>query len=159
MTKLEQAIETARMRLLKYDEYLKKHETRTRVLIIDEILCGLGWKVTNPKQVQLEYKINGNVIDYVLVSKSGANIAVVESKKLAVALKDGDRRQAAGYAGELGTRYAVLTNGARWEAWELISESPRKENMLIEENITTGDIPEIASRFMKLHCHELGTGE
>lgn len=157
--KLEKAIEIARERLSTHSEYLNGHETRTRVLVVDELLRGLGWEVTNPEQVLLEHNVNGNFIDYVLVRKGGANIAIVESKSIGQALKKEYRRSASGYAVELGTRYAVLTNGARWEAWELISESPRKENLFIEEHINTGDIPKIASRLMKLHCQELGNDD
>ena len=104
----------------------------------------------------MEHNVNGNIIDYVLVRKSGANIAIVEAKSVGLALKEEFRRNASGYAVELGTRYAVLTNGARWEAWELITESPRKENVFIEENITTGDIPKIVSKLMQLHRQILG---
>ena len=49
--KLKQAITIARERLEKYDRYIGEKEIRTRVLIIDEILRGLEWEVTDPELV------------------------------------------------------------------------------------------------------------
>ena len=86
MAKLEKSIEIARERLSTDSEYLN-NETRTRALVIDELLRGLGWEVTNSEQVLLEHNVNGSIIDYVLVRKSGANIAIVEAKSIGLALK------------------------------------------------------------------------
>ena len=156
---LEEAIKTARLRLLNHDKYLGGDETRTRVLIIDEVLKGLGWKVTDPEQVRLEHRDNGNKMDYVLMKERGRYLAVIEAKRSRDALTDGHRRQASGYATELGSKYAALTNGARWEAWKMNPEKPRRESMIAEANLTTGDIEEISSQLMSIHSEVLGTDE
>ena len=157
--KVEEAIKTARLRLMKHDEYLGGDETRTRVVIIDEVLKGLGWMVTDPEQVRLEHRDNGNKMDYVLMKEGERSLAVVEAKRSRDALTDEHRRQASGYATEPGANYAALTNGARWEAWKMNTGKPRRESMIVEASITTGDIEEIASQLMSIHSEALGTDE
>ena len=61
-----------------------------------------------------------------------------------------DRRQASGYATEIGARYAVLANGGRWEAWEMVPGKPRKESIIVDVHLTTGEVAEIASTLGKL---------
>ena len=59
------------------------------------------------------------------------------------------------YADEVGARYAVLTNGGRWEAWVMAS-TPRRDNILVEVNLTTGDVSEIAAKLGRLGRGVLG---
>ena len=148
---LEKSINEARRVLTEYDKYLRGNETATRALVIDGVLTALGWNIKDPARVRLEHRANGNKVDYVLVSSAGAFLAVVEAKPADSGPKETDRRQASGYAAEIGARYAVLTNGGRWEAWEMVQRRPRKESMVVEVNLTTGQIAEIASTLRKLH--------
>ena len=71
-------------------------------------------------------------MDYVLLSSPDQFLAVVEAKAADSGPKDTDRRQASGYALEIGASYAVLTNGGRWEAWKIVQQKPRKENIVVE---------------------------
>ena len=157
--KLKQAIKTARERLTKYDQYIGEKEIRTRILIIDEILRGLGWEVANPDIVQMELGENGNKIDYVLLEEKQGHLAVIEAKRSKEGLSSKYRRQASGYATELGTRYVILTNGARWECWEIIPGQSRRESIVVEVNITTGDIENIALEIAVIHRKVLGRAE
>ena len=152
---LEESIKEARRVLAKHNGYLRGNETATRTLVIDQVLNGLGWDVKDPTRVRLEHRDNGNKVDYVLVSSTGAVLAVVEAKPADSGPKDMDRRQASGYAKEIGASYAVLTNGGRWEAWEMVQQKPRRESMLVEVNLTTGEISEIVLTLLKLHRHTL----
>ena len=104
-------------------------------------------------------RTNGSKVDYILRLSSGQFLAVVEAKSADTALKDTDRRQASGYATEIGARYAVLTNGGRWEAWEIVQQKARKESMIVEVHLTTGEIAEVASGLEKLHREALEQGE
>ena len=153
---LEGSIAEARSVLTEHDEYLRGNETRTRVLVIDMVLVALGWDIRNPARVRLEHRANANKVDYVLLSSTGGNLAVVEAKSADTGPKESDRRQASGYAAEIGGRYAVLTNGGRWEAWEMIARTPRKKNIIVEVHLTTGELAELASRLGKLHRDVLG---
>ena len=151
---LEQSIEAARKVLMEYDKYLNNNETATRTVVIDPVLTALGWDVTKPALVKVEQKFNENKLDYVLL-RDERILAVVEAKPVGSGLGK-DRKQASGYATEVGARYAVLTNGGRWEAWELVAQRPRSEGVFVETNLTTGEIPEIASTLRRLHRDELG---
>ena len=145
------AITIARERLREHEEYIGEKETRTRVLIIDEILKGLGWDVTDPRLVKMELENNGSKFDYVLIGEEGKCLGVVEAKRSKDALRDIDRRQASGYAVELGVSLAILTNGWRWEAWKVDPTIARKDAMIVETNITTGDTTKIAEDMMNIH--------
>ena len=148
---LEESIAEARRVLTKHDKYLRGNETATRALVIDGVLIALGWDIKDPGRVRLEHRANGNKVDYVLISSSGEFLAVVEAKSADSGPKETDRRQASGYAAEIGARYAVLTNGGRWEAWEMVPQKPRKESIVVEVHLTTGEIAKIASILGKLH--------
>ena len=153
---LEESIKEAQRVLTEHDEYLRGNETATRALVIDGVLAALGWDIKDPARVRLEYRAAGNnKVDYILVSSAGAFLGVVEAKSAYLALLDKDRRQASGYATEIGARYAALTNGSRWEAWEMVQQKPRKESIVVEVNLTTGEIAEIASTLRKLHRETL----
>ena len=151
IAKLEQAITTARERLEKHDKYIGQKETRTRVLIIDEILRGLGWEVTDPELVQIEFEADGISIDYVLLGRKQEHLAVVEAKRSKEALSGSYRIQTVGYAAEIVAGYAVLTNGVRWESWEMNTGRPLRDAKILEVNITTGDIKKIASQIATIH--------
>ena len=152
---LEESIVEARRILIAHDEYLRGNETATRTLVIDGVLTALGWDIKDPGQVRLEHRANGNKVDYILMSSAGEILAVVEAKAADAGPKETDRRQASGYAAEVGARYAVLTNGGRWEAWEMVQQKPRKESVVVEVHLTTGKIAEIVSVLGKLHRDEL----
>ena len=148
---LEDSIKEARRVLTEHDKYLCGNETATRALVIDGVLTALGWDIKDPARVLLEHRANGNKVDYVLVSSAGAFLGVVEAKPAGSGPKETDRRQASGYATEIGARYAVLTNGGRWEAWEMVQQKPRRESIVVEVHLGTGEIEEIASTLRKLH--------
>ena len=156
---LKQAITVAQERLTEYDQYIGEKETRTRVLIIDEILRGLGWEVTDPELVKIELGDNGGNIDYVLLGEEQEYLAVVEAKRSKEVLLGKYQRQASGYATELGVRYVVLTNGARWESWEMNTGQTRRDSMIVEVNITTGDIEKIVLQMAAIHRKVLGRME
>ena len=135
---LEESIKEARRVLTEHDEYLRGNETATRALVIDGVLTALGWDIKDPARVRLEHRAAGNKVDYILVSSAGAFLGVVEAKPAYSVLKDTDRRQASGYATEIGARYAVLTNGGRWEAWEMVQQKPRRESVFVEREPNDG---------------------
>ena len=152
---LERTILEIRRVLREHHEYLRGNETATRALVIDVVLERLGWNIRDPARVRLEYRVNGNKVDYVLMTAEKRPLAVVEAKAADTGTKGKDQRDATGYAAEMGARYAVLTNGGRWEAWEM-GPAPRRDNILLEVNLTTGDAAEIASKLEGLRRGRLG---
>ena len=156
---IEGSIKEARRVLTAHYDYLRGNETRTRALVIDDVLTALGWDIKDPALVWLEERANGNWMDYVLRSSSERPLAVVEAKPVGSGAKDADRRQASGYAAEIGAPYTVLTNGGRWEAWEIVPGTPRKDSTFVEVHLATGDIPKLAAELEKLSQGVLGQRE
>lgn len=156
---IRKAVVEARSVLREYGEYLRGNETRTRALVIDRVLGGLGWDVRDPATVWLEHRCNGNAMDYVLLAENDGCLAVVEAKSADTGPKDKDRRQASGYAQEIGARYAVLTNGLRWEAWKMVPGTPRRKNMIVEVHLTTGEARKVAATLAQLHRKVLDRAE
>lgn len=156
---IEESIKEARRILDAHHDYLEGNETRTRALVIDGVLTALGWDIKDPARVWLEERSNGNKMDYVLRSSSEGFLAVVEAKPVGSGVKDADRRQASGYAAEIGAPYTVLTYGSRWEAWEFVPRTPRQKSMIVEVNLATGDIPKLAAEMELLSHGVLGQRE
>ena len=152
LDRLLRAIESARTVLSDHSDYVVDNETRTRVLLVDRLLAALDWDIGDPTRVWLEHRANGGRADYVLLSAPERCLAVVEAKPVNAAHGGRQLRQASGYADALGARYAVLTNGARWEAWEMVPSEPRKDHVIAEVNIRTGDLEtEVAATLSALH--------
>ncbi len=152
---LEKSIEEARSVLTEHSDYLRGNETATRILVIDKMLVALGWDVTDPAKVRLEHRANRDKVDYALLSTSEEILGIVEAKSADTGL-DSKRKQASGYATEVGTRYAILTNGGRWEAWEMGTLRPREKTVFVEVNLSTGEVAEIAENLAQLHWDMLG---
>lgn len=139
----------------RFHDHIREHEVRTRAVLIDPILREIGWDVADPSRVRLEEKANGNVIDYLLY-KDNRKYAVLEAKRLRESL-DTHRKQASGYAVEVGVLFVLVTNGMRWEAWKITPGSPRKNSVIAEINLTTGDAEEVAASLQRLSYDALGS--
>ena len=111
----------------------------------------MGWEVTDPELVQIEFEADGISIDYVLLGRKQEHLAVLEAKRSKEALSGSYRIQTVGYATEIVAGYAVLTNGVRWESWEMNTGRPLRDAKILEVNITTGDIKKIASQIATIH--------
>lgn len=75
---LVDAIETVKRRIQEHGANLRENETRTRVALIDPILEALGWDVSDPSAVILEYDVSGRRADYALLRDDGKPAATVE---------------------------------------------------------------------------------
>lgn len=156
-------VTTLRKRLSEHNGYLSPDETRTRVLLIDPMLRTLGWDVLDPARVRLEHRddddsdTRGNKMDYVLFSENERPLAVVEAKRLADWPRDRARGQASGYAVALGAPYAFLTNGARWEGWEIRRGERPQSTMFVQVNVESGTLQEVARGLLPMHRDRLGS--
>ena len=130
---LEKIIAEARKVLTEHNGYLRGNETATRALVIDRVVDRIGLGHQRPSAGPVgasRQREQGGLRSPVVVRQR--NRAVVESKPADSGPKETDRRQASGYATEIGARYAVLTNGGRWEAWEMVQQKARKESIFVE---------------------------
>ena len=78
---LHDVIEKLRNTIDTRQDYLSRKEMRTRAVLIDPLLRKLGWDVSEPDMVQIEYEIGKKWADYALMS-DGKAVAVIEAKAL-----------------------------------------------------------------------------
>ncbi len=112
-------------------DYLSKHETRTRQVLIDPLLRELGWDVSDPEAVQLEYRVGQQWADYALMS-DGQPVAVIEAKRLGRSLEDDEIMQVLNYANRDGIDYMIVTDGDHWEMYEVFKRGTLEERMLMK---------------------------
>ena len=122
--KLQKMIETHR-------GYLSGDETRTRQVLIDPLLQELGWTISDPDTVELEYKVGQQRADYALMS-DGQPVAVIEAKSLGNSLKDSEKGQALVYALMAAISYAIVTDGDKWEMYDVFKQAALEECLLMK---------------------------
>ena len=121
---LQDTIEVLQDKIRTHYFYLHNNETAVRQVLIDPLLLALGWDVSDPDQVWLEYPIgNRRQADYVLVSNNEP-VAVIEAKSLRNSPLDAIITDARVYADTLGTRYMVITNGGEWRMYYVPAQQP-----------------------------------
>ena len=109
------------------NNYLSGKERRTRQVLIDPLLGALGWDVLDPGAVYLEH----NKMDYALMS-NGTPVAVIEAKPLGESLEKKAITQAITYAVENTIPYIIVTNGDRWEMYEVFKKADLEDKKLME---------------------------
>ena len=128
---LQRAIEKLRKMIEAHRGYLADNETRTRQVLIDPLLRKLGWDVSNPNVVQLEYRVKQRRPDYALMSR-GKPLAVIEAKKLGSDLGDDQIIQALAYAVAAAIPYMIVTDGDKWEMYEVFKQTELEEKLLMK---------------------------
>lgn len=84
---LRVAIKEAKSRVEVHGEYIASLEVRTRYALVDPILQALGWNLTDPSEVQVEYETTTDQsqpcrVDYARLSTTGKPVILVEAKPL-----------------------------------------------------------------------------
>ena len=156
---LTDCIELLQDRARSHRDALAKGETRTRVALVDPLLRALGWDVSNPELVTPEYKIGSGWADYALLKPDGKPAAVVEAKKLGERLGDSHRSQMISYSVESGIAYAGLTNGDRWELYDVFQLSPLEEKRLLAVSIAATSAYTSALQLLLLWRPNLASGQ
>ncbi len=132
---LLKVIESIQRAIIRDGRTIGANETRTRNTLIDPLLRALGWD--DPSVVTQEYLVRYGarefeygVADYAFHPPGDrANpIAFLEGKRMREELTDEHRDQVFAYALNKGgkLRHFGLTNGDRWELYELNEGEPRK---------------------------------
>ena len=158
LTPLVDAIETVKLRIQEHGASLRENETRTRVTLIDPILKALGWDVSDPSAVTLEYDVNGRRADYALHRGDRKPAATVEAKKLGEGLQQ-HRMQMLNYANASGIDYAGLTDGDRWELYDVFKRGELSERQLLDISIATMSAYEAALKLLHLWQPNLEAGQ
>ena len=128
---LQGVIEKLRNMTETYRGYLSRNETRTRQVLIDPLLRELGWDVSDPDAVELEYWVKQQRADYALMS-NGQPVAVIEAKRLGSNLEDDEMMQVLNYANREGIDYMIVTDGDRWEMYEVFKRGALEERLLMK---------------------------
>ena len=133
------------------------------MMLIDPLLNALGWDTADPASVISEYRAGNGRVDYALFGTSqGADdsrpIAFIEAKRLSVNI-DAHRTQMLNYANMEGVKYACLTNGDRWEFYEVFKQAPLNDRRIVSIS-TRGLRPlDCALRLLPLQRRILTTAE
>ncbi len=134
---LQATIEKLQDKIRTHYFYLRNIETAVRQVLIDPLLLVLGWDISDPNQVWLEYPTGVGQADYVLVSNNKP-VAVIEAKSLCNSpLTDKLINQALDYANALsskyGTKYMVITNGGEWRMYNVAQQPTILMSFLITQ--------------------------
>ena len=128
---LQGVIERLQDRIKTHRSYLSGDETRTRQVLIDPLLRELGWDVSDPDTVELEYRVGQQRADYALMSGTEP-VAVIEAKPLGSSLKDREMGQAFGYATLDVINYMIVTDGDKWEMYDVFKKVALAERLLMK---------------------------
>jgi hypothetical protein len=132
-------------------------ETATRTIFIDPLLQALGWDVTNPEEVQLEYPtVGGGFVDYA-PKLNREPVLLIEAKGLNDSLNDKAISQVVAYAASDGIEWCILTNGIDYKVYKSTENVKAPEKLLYEVSIdpkdagerTIKEVVELLNRFSK----------
>ena len=146
---LQVTIEKLQDKMGTHRPYLSGNETATRQVLIDPLLLKLGWDVSDPYQVVLEYSARGGRTDYVLMSND-VPVAVIEAKNLGTPLEERETMQALNYANSRGIQYMVVTNGDDWRMYGVFARQPIEERILMQFSITQTPAHESALQALRM---------
>ena len=150
-------IETLKDRIHAQGATLRENETRTRMALIDPLLSVLGWDTSDPTVVTPEYNVSGRWADYALLGPDGKPAATVEAKKLGEPLEP-HRMQMLNYSNASGVAYAGLTDGDRWELYEVFRRGQLEERRILDVSITSTPLHRCALELLLLWRANLAGG-
>ncbi len=111
-------------------------EANTKVSFIQPILEALGWRVTDPDEVLLEYPVYGGTrLDYALLVDAKPAL-YLEAKSLRASMSDASFiAQTVSYASNDGIRWCVLSNGLIWRIYKSDTLAPADKKLLAGADI------------------------
>ena len=133
LDELVATIETIKQRIKDHRSSLAANETRTRQVLIDPLLKALGWDVTDPARVALEYSAGQGRADYALLGEEDP-VAVIEAKRLNDDM-DNHVMQALNYANSQGIKYMITTNGDEWRMYDVFRQAQLDERVVMRLRI------------------------
>ncbi len=130
-----------------FNDWKYHNEESVKQGIILPILQSLGWDIYDTKTVIPEYNIGGKAIDYalnydffkppmVLIEAKG-----IDKPQIGTIFEREKAKLLDNYAGESGTKNAILTNGLQWHFFSISN----REGLTL--NLLDNDITEIISKF------------
>ena len=151
-------IELLKERMQSYRTDLEENEIRTRVALIDPLLRALGWDVSNPAVVTPEYKVGNKSADYALLRSDSKPAATLEAKKLGEPLGS-HWMQMLNYANASDIEYAGITDGNRWELYDVFRRGTLEERRILEVSVAGVPSHESALKLLLLWRPNLSSGQ
>ena len=141
LEELHELIEMLQARITEHAPALQQSEALTRYALIDPLLRGLSWDTGDPSQVIVEYRSDAGSADYALLGKTNKPQVIIEAKKLGTHLDQKVRLQVTSYCQEEGVPVAVITDGKRWEIYDIFQPVAMKDSI-----VATLDLGEAAAK-------------
>ena len=155
---LVSCIELLQERIRAYGATLGEAETRTRMALIDPLLTALGWNIADPGTVTPEYKVGRDRADYALLRPDGKPLAILEAKKLGERFS-AHQKQMVTYAAMGGIKYSGMTDGNRWELYEILRTGTLEERRILKVSIADDPRPASALKLLLLWRPNFTSGE
>ena len=155
---LVSTIETLQSRIQTHAPTLRENETRTRMSLIDPLLTALGWDISDPTLVLPEYTAAGGRADYALLGQDGRPATLIEAKRIGEPLEP-HRMQMLNYSNAEGIEYAGLTDGNRWELYQVFERGTLDERRILDINIAEVAPHRCALQFLILWRPNLASGK
>ncbi len=157
LEELVHTLENLQRRIKERKEYFANSESRTRIALIDPMLCALGWDVSDPGMVQTEVKVADGRADYALLSENGQPIMFVEAKKLADTVSPVSQGAKYAISYNMGNNvkvpYFATTNGDIWNVYDLF-----KQSSIMEVSISSEDPGKSVLKFLSLWRRAISDG-
>jgi len=141
---------------------LKEYPTRT--IFVDPMLHALGWDVTDPEEVELEYPtIDGKSVDYA-PKINRKPVLFIEAKPLNDPLTDVKSiTQVVGYAANGGVEWCVLTNGVKYKVYRSTEKAAAPDKLLFEVSLDPKETEatstqQVAEQFERLSRDAMARG-
>lgn len=135
LDELIEVIETLKKRINDHGSILRENEIRTRMALIDPLLQVLGWDTSDPSLVMPEYSVSGGKADYALLSQKGHPTAAIEAKRLEEPLQS-HLLQMVSYSAMAGIKYAGITDGNKWELYDVLRPAALEDRRILELKIS-----------------------
>ena len=138
MPTLEETISRIRDKLHRCESL---NEATTKTAFIQPVIDALGWDLTDPGEVILEFKLSAghNPVDFALLLH-GKPVLFIEAKAWGTPL-DGAKiaQQISSYAVQAGVQWIVITDGNEYRVYNTHAAVPLEEKLLRAARITDED--------------------
>ncbi len=143
---LYELIVELRKKIEKHRELFSKNEASVRYALINPLLEGLGWDLSDPDDVIPEYSTESGRPDYVL-KKNGKEVAFLGAKAL---YKKEDLMQYISYCVSKGVSYFITTDGSTWEIYDTYKKADLENKKLISWDIEKESVEEVIRKSLAL---------
>ena len=135
---LVSTINEVKQKIHSHIDELSQNENRTKTVLIEPVLNVLGWNVTDPNVVKIEYETNqytNERVDYALFNDSKP-LVVIEAKKLN-GIRTKHASDIVNYANFKGIQFAILTDGDVWEMYDVFKVKELRERKVLDVQLSS----------------------